>query len=1059
MLRANYLKIGSAFLTADTTNTNTSTINLPSGSKIIDDEISGKTYDTTQLTFTNKTNTVNTIKYESEVYLTETSITSKLNNYSENQQIFTFGPSQSNMIIAVGDKTNNNALAYSTDGGFTFNSVDTFALNFNGRCIKWNGNIWLAGSTVIASENNALIYSYNGKNWYGLGNSMFSTRCNDLEWNGKMWVAVGSGTNEIVYSNDGINWTAATTQPFTNEGFGVAWNGNLWVAVGKKNGTAANTIQYSSDGDTWTASSGNGFATAGHAVVWTGQNWIAVGDDNGGSNPIQYSSDGITWTNATTTSVFTGAGQGIAWNGSMLVAVGSGGNTIATSMDLGKTWTGLGITYLGSGGWGIAWTGDKWIATGDTGTSNEVVYSYNGTDWFVSTCTTFNGNAALGVATNTKRSGQITVPTNLMVAGGGQTDDTADATIAYSYDGITWIDAANKVFGRRTWVVKNNGKMWIAGGEPNPIENSMAFSYDGINWTGLGKSLMNNVRDLLWDGTKWIATGIGNYIFAYSYDGITWIGVGGTSTFSSGGLGIDTDGTIIVAAGNSNSVEPNNTLAYSYDGINWTGLGGTIFNKFGLAIVWNGSMWVAVGQGNNSFAYSYDGLTWNGLGVSVFTTGGRNVAWNGYMWVAVGQGQADTIAYSYDGLNWTGAGKIIATAAWGIVWNGNMWVAAGSSGNSPEFAYSYDGISWTGIGGGGSNLTKIVRNVAWNGNQNAHVKITQPMIAVGAGSDNTLAYSQDGMYWEGLGDTVFTTQGNGVAWNGIMWVATGEGTNTLAYSYNGKKWIGLGTSIFTTRAYGVAWNGTIWVSAGEGTNTLAYSPDGIHWTGLGNIIFNTAGRSVAWNGSLWCVVGSDIGGTTIATSSNGMDWTAATSGSFSTAGYGVLWVVQQWIAVGTGGGTIKYSTDGDTWTDATTGGFITAGYSIAFNGMRAVAAGDDNTGSTTIQYSTNWGEDWTSATTIPSGERYGVAWNDNIWTAVGDSNPIIFSNDGDVWHEKLDSNTIFTTGNGVAGNPKIGAVNIPSKIYVDNLDISSDTYYGAGLDEISVTVNATINDN
>ena len=83
---------------------------------------------------------------------------------------------------------------------------------------------------------------------------------------------------------------------------------------------------------------------------------------------------------------------------------------------------------------------------------------------------------------------------------------------------------------------------------------------------------------------------------------------------------------------------------------------------------------------------------------------------------------------------------------------------------------------------------------------------------------------------------MFSTAGYGVAWNGSLWVAVGEGTNTIATSTNGSAWTGRGTSIFSTAGRGIAWNGTLWVAVGEGTNTIATSPDGINWTGLGTPI-------------------------------------------------------------------------------------------------------------------------------------------------------------------------------------------------------------------------------
>ena len=44
--------------------------------------------------------------------------------------------------------------------------------------------------------------------------------------------ATGTGTDSIAYSYNGINWTGIGNTIFSNAAFAVAWNGNIWVAVG-----------------------------------------------------------------------------------------------------------------------------------------------------------------------------------------------------------------------------------------------------------------------------------------------------------------------------------------------------------------------------------------------------------------------------------------------------------------------------------------------------------------------------------------------------------------------------------------------------------------------------------------------------------------------------------------------------------------------------------------------------------------------------------------------------------------------------------------------------------
>ena len=80
--------------------------------------------------------------------------------------------------------------------------------------------------------------------------------------------------------------------------------------------------------------------------------------------------------------------------------------------------------------------------------------------------------------------------------------------------------------------------------------------------------------------------------------------------------------------------------------------------------------------------------------------------------------------------------------------------------------------------------------------------------------------------------------------------------NTIAYSSDGIDWIGLGKDIFSTSGQGVAWNGTRFVAVGEGTNTIAYSSDGITWTPSvdSTNIFTISGYNVAGNPNIGAVI-------------------------------------------------------------------------------------------------------------------------------------------------------------------------------------------------------------
>jgi hypothetical protein len=912
-------------------------------------------------------------------------------------------------------------------------------------------NRWMAGGVSAP----VIAYSNDGINWDALGNSVLTSYCRDMAWNGSMWVAVGDGTFTIAYSYDGITWTGVTTSIFTS-GEGVAWNGSMWVAVGS--GTF--TIAYSYDGIHWTGvGSFTNMFIEGYDVAWNGLIWVAGGLGNlaspPSSYPLAYSYDGITWT-ASGGGLFSESNNvnAIAWNGLRWVVVGGSNancaslnNNIASSTD-GINWNAIAVNPSFSPGYTVAWDGIKFIGGGHnwqgaTGCKTQIMlYSVNSFNWFnVSTGLNYyppdaSGNKAYvdSVAWNgTKWIGTINKATNSGTR-------TAVFSFLYSINGLDWISRSSALFfGQIDTLSFNNARPHSITFPANRIvavggsgANSILYSNDGINWLGAGNSMFVNGRGVAWNGLMWVAVGGGGAnTMAYSYDGITWSGLN-KFIFTTAGYGVAWSGSMWVAVG-----EGGTSIAYSYDGLFWTGAPNstTLFSTRGTAVAWNGSMWVAVGSGTNTIAYSYDGINWTGLGVGIFTNEGKGVAWNGTMWVAVGDG-SNAIAYSYDGINWIGLGvgslsSPIPTKPFeignGVAWNGSMWVAVG---DLYYIAYSYDGINWTGIFP--APFSTNAYGISWAGSR---------WVAVGNGT-NCIAYSSNGITWSGLtlGASRFTTQGYGVAWNATLpnvdiqhpMIACGEGTNhTLAYSPDGIKWTGLGKTIFgdippfvTGKAYGTAWNGNIWVAVGQGTSTLAYSYDGVSWKGLNSVSsppspFAQAGYGVAWNGTVFVAVGT--GTNSIAYSYDGINWTGVLSTPF-TVGYGVAWDGTMWVAVGQGtptGSSIAYSYDGFTWTPVilpsppgTQQIFTIEGRGVTVGRGSAsakiwVAVGK---GGNTILYSTN-GITWTAATlnVTFSISGYGVAWNGNQFVAVGEGRGILYSSDGITWNNINNINT-FTIG-------------------------------------------------
>jgi len=974
-------------------------------------------------------------------------------------------------------------IQYSYDSvNWSASSLNT--LTYNGiSCMEYNGSMWVCGifgggGTYI----NPLFYSYDAINWTGLVYSNVMPYPRMIRYNGSLWVAVGvnaSSIGVIAYSTTGTTWTSSS-HPFLGNLFDVAYNGNIWVAIGRiTSGTGPQpTLGYSNNGINWSSANDKVRMTNGYSVGWNGSIWVAGGIFSyvGTGNTIAYSYDGIIWTGINTYGATTSGFQGrtVAWNG-LIWVISCYGAPFGVWSTNGINWNTISAPS-GSGG------SIGYIAFGTTNTSNRsllrgnIFTSANAITWKAATSTILNIKS-------------IVQGGNTTLACGGPLNTAFTYTypaiytpykfnnMSYSTNGgTTWIDFTNPAFDYVNSVAWN-GLLWVAVG--GGIGNSIATTTIGNGVTGwtrvLGSTGIFSVgNSVSWNGNVWIATGEGGNTIATSTNGTTWIGLGsGTFNVSGNTIGIGSifptsvlynknildwkktnttyilntssisnNGTFTLAAGAPNvitnpttlvwSIPPyyttNNNMSYNAGGgPNWNDFNNPAFTQTVQSLAWNGSVWMATGQGGNTLAYSYNGTTWIGLGNSVFSVSGNAVAWSGpqnnqlYLpgarTLALGTGNAGTIAYAYAGTNnvlydlsnnWTwgitntgGSTTTLFAQANAAAWNGTTWIAVGTPvagsvvGNTLAYSSIYNitqatintlgnaGNVWTGIGN--YTFSTAGNAVGWNGNV---------WVAAGQGG-NSLAYSPNGFSWFGLGTNVFTTSATSVTWNGSYWLATGAGGNTLAYSPDGIIWQGLGNGMFTTQANGAAWNGTYWVAAGQGGNTLAVSWDTFTWAGLGSSYFTTLANAVATNptGTMWVAAGQ--GGRTLMYSIDGIIWTVVNNSPFSTQGKSVTWNGKFWVASGTGTNTLGYSSDGINWfgqgsTLLTTPG--TAGSVVANQGV----------GSALIP--TNYTAPTTAA--IP------------MWVAggIGTSNTLAFSFNGIVW-TGIGSTTFSTQCNGVAYSP------------------------------------------
>jgi len=1051
-----------------------------------------------------KTLKLNSVYYKNQTSIKTSDVVAELDNYTDNQQIYTFGPTIPNRWVSVGNKP---LIAYSSDGLNWFPANTNSLFNSAAYGVEWNGILWVA----VGDGDNSICYSYDGIIWSPSLNQGVFNKGYCVAWNNIIWIAGGDGSSGINmwYSYDGMNWRKDSSSDLSIV-YDIAWNGNMWIAVGD-----SYSIVYSYDGlpGNWIQVNTPNVFIEGRGIAWNGEMWIAVGKDNPSTlgRQICYSYDGLNWFGIT--NLFSSTGYDIKWNGIMWIATGDGATPMYYSYD-GFSWNTCIINGLIGEYLSICWNGTRWVANDiKTGNNNNLIYSNNGINWVSKPNP--GQEFGYGIAYNRKRQDTITFPKNRLIAVGNENTFFSDD------GGDNWniITSPTPYIFKTGYGVDWNGEIWVAVGSPDPTNfpalTSTAFSYNGSDWIS-ATNIFNTGRGVKWNGYMWVAVGERNGIFdvtaAYSYDGICWKPVY-QKPFRDAGYSLDWNGTIWVAGGDSNTSP---SLSYSSDGDTWNPVNTSItFNCY--TVVWNGTIWVAGGDnstvpGVGTLLYSYDGLNWYDSYITTTFKTYYAAAWNGFMWL-IGGATSPFIAYSYDGINWDTtnvSGPPIDTIT-GITWSGNKWNAVGiyiNLGNVSIY-YSYNGFDWT-----TSNIPikDDFYGIAWNKNLGS-TYIQQPVISLGIGDQangttNAIAYSLDGIKYTGLGNdnNDFFAQGYASAWNGTMWVAVGGGsTTTIMYSYDGIEWIPIANSdIYISEGRAVVWTGINWVVTGvNGLNTYVYySPDGINWLpsitpnpypdtgtcyGLATDVKTIPGGTQ----STTVAVGVFGSPSIIYSVDDGVNWFLANNLPGINLNC-VAWNGTTWLAGGDATpNQLYWSSDGINWNGAiqvTT----TNIRSIAWNGIVWVAVGnyDPSTSSYQVYYTPvlDGQSGWTPSTVIvsqfppvfPRIDFFSVIWNGKRWIAGGFNKPtstsyIITSYDGNFWFENPPdvspvgplnpySNPLSIIVTGLASNSRIGGVIVDSQIALNKtnsvrltpkLDLYSGEYYNNGYNNMTVSIQSS----
>jgi hypothetical protein len=297
--------------------------------------------------------------YDGSTWITGSDISNSTLLVNKNPYNVKWLGNQYEIMGNITSTTSGNTLLKSRDGtSFSSipanNSVPVYDLDAN---LEFNNTITFPKDVTLAlggasADSTKIAYSLDGGiSWTPSANSssIFSNTVYNAAWNGKLWVAVGSGGNTIATSTDGTNWIGRGSYIFNTAGYGIAWSNEqtMWVAGGE----GTNSLAYSYDGVYWSGL-GNTIVNPVYDVEWNGSLWVSAGAPISGNKSIAYSYDGLNWQLPVQTNLFDVSAQRIAWNGSFWTGIGkstanNGSYNMATSVD-GQTWNMMNNTSFNS---------------------------------------------------------------------------------------------------------------------------------------------------------------------------------------------------------------------------------------------------------------------------------------------------------------------------------------------------------------------------------------------------------------------------------------------------------------------------------------------------------------------------------------------------------------------------------------------------------------------------------------------------------------------------------------------------------------------------------------
>lgn len=649
-------------------------------------------------------------------------------SFSSYKDIFNNGIGKSintdgSKLIITGESSDaSKRVQYSDDNGINWNSY----LPVSTLPTNYVTNI------ITLSNTGKYAYSTNeGLNWTVNDDNVFSVSMNKIHYSKsqRIWMAVGEGsTNTVAVSTDGINWTGKG-MIFNVKGNSVYYTGGLWVAVGKDTDTTKNIAWSTDNGDTWTYPSTTLLTIHGNDVLYALNRWFVSG--NGVS--VYWSFNGITWNTTNKHTV-----PNISANSDVLNMFWDQHKIHLSIFDYTQTGTNF-----------VLWNSSQIQTVLSNSATSQSINATGGNK------TVFSSESGGNVHV-----GKITYGNGIYMAAG-----SGNGNIAYHKNPNATGWNRQTIFTGAGKDIIYDGSKWIATGEHSTLANRIQYSTDrGVTWYPSGISELDTIGD---------ANTIIKYYSTFSPEEK----VPKVSYIYKKRDAIN----ILYQEINYNSCVYNESLSDQimvYTAID-TATETNATSKSNTIVIPSvvKANTVTVGTGANTMAYCVDyGMEFIGLGNSIFSIAGHKVHHNGDTWVAVGEG-INTIAVSNDGINWTGKGMIFGIRGKSVHYAKGVWVAVGedtissrciaySTNNGATWSYSSNGVF--------STSANDIVYTDYNG-----------WIAVGQGTVNTLATSDNGIAWSGQG-LVMDISIDSIAYGGAYYIIVGGRDTNLnkCFLYN-----------------------------------------------------------------------------------------------------------------------------------------------------------------------------------------------------------------------------------------------------------------------------------